>query len=224
MPNLQEIKDLVELDTSESMDKDKFLLYLNFALYDLSEVYKYEKELEFNINSDDFSYTLPAELFQIVTVNITNDEKNITKQTVKEQTVLDYDRYYDRYNSSNSLKNMPHVYSRYNNKLKIRSCIYANTGYTNISKITVRYYATLPRFDYKNNTVNLDTTYPPIIEQHYHVALAYYITWKYFLNSEQDAESSKFERMYEREKLKIGNYVHSHRHSTNISRKIEITR
>lgn len=220
MATYQELKDITELDISESLTTEEFLLYMNSAFRDLSEVYKFEGTSTYEITENDFEQALPATLFQVVSVTILNSAEGSEKEVVVETSVLDYDRFSNgRHYGFSGYRNR-HIWSRFENKIKVRSEYYDNSSSAPTSTVEVRYYASIPRVDYKKSDFDLSTS-PPIQEEHYHEALTFYIAYRYWLNNDDENKAKMLLKAWENKKLKIDNSVHGHRHTSNISRKIE---
>lgn len=223
MPKLKEIKKLAEKISSQVLEQDTFVLYYNACLYDLSEVISFEKEMEeFTLSSNDIETELPDDLFQVVSVVVENSDGSSSKRIVDE-VATNSDVALDGPSRLSSSDRRTDVYSRWNNKVKIYSIYLEGESSNKSLKVNIKYYGTLPVLDIDEESLDLEQ-YPPIKEQHYHVAIAYYIGYMYYLNQNMLEDAQKCENIYLLKKKEIKEYVYKHRKSSNMNDKVRKVR
>ena len=221
MPTLQELLDLTEFMVSESLEQQEFLLYVNFCLSDLSEIIKYEKDMdEYTISSNDVATDLPEDCFQIVSVVVQGTNSSDLPFVAKEVGV----------NETPSLQGpgrgftrnlTQNIYYRWNHKLYVKS-VYLDSGNSSM-KVNVKYYGSLPTFDYDAETFDFGQT-PPIREAHYHHAITHYVAYLYFSNRDMKEDAAVKLNEYLAVKNRIKDHVRKHRANSNLKTRIGIVR
>ena len=221
MPTYQEIKDLSAFIVSDEIDAREFALYINFALADLSEIMKHEKEMtEFPITSNDNATDLPSDLFQIISVVIDKEGESNNKEIAFEVGVNDEESVNDRFSRLDRRNN---VYSRWDSKIRIKSIYLNETSGNTTLNVNIKYYGSLPTLVYDAETLDLSES-PPIIEQHYHAVLANYVAYMYYTNQNMSEEANSQNQIYLLKKNQIKDYVNKHRHNSNLNSKIRLVR